>query len=767
MDQSRPKKRIGVLTSGGDSQGMNAAVRAVVRTALNLGAEPYAIYEGYQGMIRGESYVRRLAWGDVGGILHEGGTIIGSARSTEFRKRDGRRKAAKNLLAHGIDGLVVIGGDGSLTGADLFRREWPELVKELADAGEIPREMAATHPSLAIVGLVGSIDNDMFGTDMTIGADTALHRIVEAVDSISATAASHQRSFIVEVMGRHAGYLALMAALATGATWILIPENPPDEGWEDTMCAAVLQARRGGRRHNVVIVAEGATDRAGNEISSDYLKQVLTHRLHEDTRTTILGHVQRGGAPSAFDRNMSTQLGYAAVKELLAAGPDSEPVLIGLHHNLVTRSPLMENVGKNQRVAELIKAGDFEGAMQMRGGGFVEAHAILTTLLRAHPSAGAALGGPPVYNAPLTPATTSPIPSIRPGQRPLRLAVMHAGGPAPGMNTAVRAVVRLGLDQGHSMLGVLNGPAGLISGEIVEMNWMSVHGWVAKGGAELGTGRRHPRWSEYGQIGQRIAEHRIDGLMIIGGWSGYQLAHDLHTARADHPGLAIPIVCVPASINNDLPGAELSIGADTALNTIVQNVDKLKESAVASHRTYVVEVMGYDCGYLALMGGLATGAERIYLPEDGIALDDLRADVARLKEGFSHGKRLGLMIRSEHADPHYTTDFLTTLFEKEGAGLFDVRRTILGHIQQGGRPSPFDRIQATRLSAKALAHLVEAAADHKAEAVGIGRVAGKVELTDLADFDALMEPKARRPLSQPWLEVRDIARTMAYLGSQG
>ncbi len=760
MDQGQPKKRIGVLTSGGDSQGMNAAVRAVVRTALNHGAEAYAILEGYEGMIRGGSHVKKLQWGDVGGILHEGGTIIGSARSAEFRTREGRRKAAKNLLASGIDGLVVIGGDGSLTGADLFRQEWPGLLDDLVKGGEISPDIAAAHPALAIVGLVGSIDNDMFGTDMTIGADTALHRIVEAVDSIAATAASHQRSFVVEVMGRHAGYLALMAGLATGATWILIPENPPEEGWESAMCDAVLSARRGGRRHNVVIVAEGATDRHGQEISSDYVKQVLTTRLKEDTRTTILGHVQRGGAPSAFDRNMSTQLGYAAVKELLSAGPDSEPVLIGLHDNVVVRSPLMGNVRKNQRVAEMIKAGDFEGAMRMRGSGFVEAHAILSTLLRAHP----------VWSDPKAPlsvgATTSPLPSLPPGQRPLRLAVMHAGGPAPGMNTAVRTVVRLGLDQGHHMMGVLNGPSGLIAGEIVEMGWMSVHGWVAKGGAELGTGRRHPRWSEYSQIAKTIAEHKMDGLMIIGGWAGYQLAHELHTARADHPALGLPIICVPASINNDLPGAELSIGVDTALNTIVQNVDKLKESAVASHRTYVVEVMGYDCGYLALMGGLASGAERIYLPEEGISLDDLRADVARLKEGFSHGKRLGLMIRGEHADPHYTTDFLTTLFEKEGAGLFDVRRTILGHIQQGGRPSPFDRIQATRLAAKALSHLIAQAIAGKPEAVCIGRMAGKVEITSLADLSALMEPKARRPRHQPWLGVRDVARTMAYLDGQ-
>ncbi|MEM5788842.1 MAG: 6-phosphofructokinase, partial [Syntrophobacteraceae bacterium] len=208
MAAVRQRYRLGVLTSGGDSQGMNAAVRSVVRTGLNLGAEVFAIYEGYRGMIEGGSFIRQMGWSDVGGILQEGGTIIGSARSPEFMERKGRLKAALNLITNGIRGLVVIGGDGSLTGANFFRREWPDLLKELVAAGVIDQATADAHPSLSLVGLVGSIDNDMFGTDMTIGADTALHRIVEAVDAIAATAASHQRSFVVEVMGRHCGYLA-------------------------------------------------------------------------------------------------------------------------------------------------------------------------------------------------------------------------------------------------------------------------------------------------------------------------------------------------------------------------------------------------------------------------------------------------------------------------------------------------------------------------------------------------------------------------------
>jgi len=737
MSNVESKKRIGVFTSGGDSQGMNAAVRAVVRAGINAGVEVYAIHEGYKGMVAGDQYIRPLAWSDVGGILQQGGTIIGSARSQEFRTREGRRKAAYHLIEHGIDALVAIGGDGSLTGANLFRQEWPELLAELVAEGRLALGVAAAHPNLAIVGLVGSIDNDMFGTDMTIGADTALHRIVEALDAIASTAASHQRSFVVEVMGRHAGYLALMSALATGADYVFIPESPPPDGWEEEMCATIRAGRERGRRHNTVIVAEGAINRHGDPIESEYVKQVLTERLGEDTRVTLLGHVQRGGSPSAFDRNMSTMLGAAAVEYIAAAPPDDEPQLFGIRDNEVMHSPLMENVHKTQLVAQLIAAGTYDEAMAMRGRGFVESYEILRTLVQAQPR----------------PAT--------PEQSGQRLAVMHLGGPAPGMNAAVRTAVRLGLDRGHTMLAIRNGLVGLLKGTVGEMNWMSVHGWVARGGAELGTSRHSATSADFPRIAEVLAEHRIDGLMLIGGWISYEFAYQLASHAHEYPAFAMPVVCVPASINNDLPGTEISVGADTALNTIVADVDKIKESAVASQRCYVVEVMGHDCGYLALMSGLASGAERVYLPEEGITLDDLRHDVREMVGGFRHGKRLGLIVRSEHADPYYTTQFLVSLYEKEGGDLFDARPSILGHTQQGGRPSPFDRIQANRLAAVALERLVTLVEDGVHEPIAVGRENGKLKFTDLRNLPAVVEPNLHRPKIQRWMALRGLARKMA------
>lgn len=727
---------IGVLTSGGDAPGMNAAVRAVIRTGLHHGIDVYAVHEGYQGLVKGGELIQRMEAEDADGILHRGGTAIGTARSQQFRTREGRLAAARNMLERGIDALVVIGGDGSLTGADLFRQEWPDLLTELVDAGEVSAPVAADHPFLRLVGLVGSIDNDMSGTDMTIGADTALHRIVDAMDALRSTASSHQRTFVVEVMGRHCGYLALMASLATAANWLMIPEQPPEADWAQRLCKAVEEGRTIGRRQSVIIVAEGARDRDGNAITAAHIKSLLEQELGEDTRITILGHVQRGGAPSAFDRVLATLLAHAAVERLLTDERDAPAQLVGMGGNRVVYSPLMDCVAQTKAVAERIKAQDFEGAMLLRGGSFRDSYQILRTMQQAAPRP--------------TPA----------GRRRFRLAVVHGGGPAPGMNNAVRTAVRLGLDRGYTVLAVKNGFRGLRDGDIHELGWMDVSGWVSDGGAEIGTNRYVPRGDAVAQIAKQVAAHRINGLLMAGGWAGYQAAHELHRHRQRHAALDIPIVCLPMTINNDVPGTELSIGADTALNSIVSDVDKIRQSAVASRRVFVVEVMGRDCGYLALLSGLATGAERVYLPEEGITLDDLTADVHGLSDGFRSGKRLGLIIRSENADPVYTTGFITSLFEKEGGDLFDARQAILGHIQEGGDPSAFDRIQATRLTARCIEFLSEQLESGGRASAMIGFQSGRLQFTDLTSYPQLIEQDLQRPLEQRWMERRRLAEIM-------
>ncbi|XP_037955785.1 ATP-dependent 6-phosphofructokinase-like, partial [Teleopsis dalmanni] len=268
-------KVFAVFTSGGDSQGMNAAVRACVRVGYYLGCQPYFIHEGYQGMVDGGENITQATWQSVSNIIQRGGTIIGSARCKEFFERSGRLKAAKNLIANDITNLVVIGGDGSLTGANLFRCEWSDLTAELLKTGDITSNQHEKCKSLNIVGIVGSIDNDFSGTDLTIGSNTALHRISEAIDAIASTAYSHKRVFIMEVMGRHCGYLALITALSSEADYMFIPETPSTLDWPQSLCNQLKNERSTGKRMGLIIVSEGAIDVNGNPISPEDIKKVI------------------------------------------------------------------------------------------------------------------------------------------------------------------------------------------------------------------------------------------------------------------------------------------------------------------------------------------------------------------------------------------------------------------------------------------------------------------------------------------------------------
>ena len=734
-----PEKKInciGVMTSGGDAPGMNAAVRAVVKTACKFNVEVFAIYQGYRGMVEGGDMIRKMTGDDVGGILHKGGTAIGTARCHRFRKREGRLEAARNLVERKIDNLVIIGGDGSLTGANQFREEWPELLEELVTRQSITADQAASYPALKIVGLVGSIDNDLSGTDMTIGADTALRRITDAIDAISSTAASHERTFVVEVMGRNCGYLALISALATGADYMFIPEQPPmSDDWGKTMCDYLAEGRKAGKRKSLVIVAEGAIDKYGNPIkSADVIGKIREH-MEVDARLTILGHVQRGGAPTAFDRYMSTVLGYAAVEHLIEDRDDGESRIIGLQRNKVKALSLMDSVQKTRSIASFIADKNFDKAIELRGGSFNEALDTFKTLSRAFPS------------------------PVKDTKDRLNLLVMNAGSPAPGMNTAVRTAVRMALESGHNIYGVKNGFKGLTEGEIESLSWMQVEDWTAEGGSYLGTNRKMITGKDYYEIARNLEKWHTDAMIIIGGSTAYINAYNMYERRSDFPAFDISVVCLPATINNNLPGTDFCIGADTALNNIMEAVDKIKESAVASTRTFVVEVFGRYCGFLAELSGLATGAERVYIHEDGIHLTDLQKDVRMMVKRFKQGKRLGLVIRNEFANEIYTTAFVSALYEEEGGDVFDVRQSILGHLQQGGAPSPFDRSLATRLAVRGVRYLEDQAVKGKKKYVGLGLQGGHLIVENIEDLPAQVDLNFFRPKDQWWMGLKELIET--------
>lgn len=309
-------KRIAVLTSGGDAPGMNAAIRAVVRTSLSKGWEAFGVRHGYSGLISGN--LTPMGARDVGGIIQKGGTILGSARCPEFKTEPGRRQAIRSLNQHGIDALVVIGGNGSQTGAN-----------------------ALAQMNFPVVGVASTIDNDLYGSEITIGVDTALNVALEAIDRLKVTASSHQRAFLVEVMGRDCGYLALMAGLAGGAEASLIPEaEMPPEKVADIVAGAYDR----GKTHAVIVVAEGAKHNADKLL--EYFRQ-HEENLGFDIRVTKLGHVQRGGEPLAFDRNLATRFGAAAIN-CIENGESG--VLVGLKKGEIATTPFDEVVNNKKEL---------------------------------------------------------------------------------------------------------------------------------------------------------------------------------------------------------------------------------------------------------------------------------------------------------------------------------------------------------------------------------------------------------------------------------
>ena len=310
-------KKIGLLTSGGDSPGMNAAIRAVVRTGIYYGLEVYGIMRGYAGMI--DNDIIKMESRSVANIIQRGGTILKTGRCKEFFEYEGRKKAYANLKKLDIDGLVIIGGDGSFRGAQIFSNEF-----------DIP-----------CIGVPGTIDKDIAGTDFTIGFDTAVNTAVEAIDKIRDTMEAHDRLFVIEVMGRDAGYIALHSGIATGAENILIPEKETDI---EAILSALTEKERRRKLVNLIVVAEGKFGGA-----NDVAKLISERMPQQEVRVCILGHIQRGGSPSCFDRLIASRMGYASVECLIEGRYN---VFVGILNNRMHYIPLNEAVKKKQRISE-------------------------------------------------------------------------------------------------------------------------------------------------------------------------------------------------------------------------------------------------------------------------------------------------------------------------------------------------------------------------------------------------------------------------------
>lgn len=658
-------KKIAVLTGGGDAPGMNAAVRGVVRAALNRGWEVYGIKDAYLGMVEGGDSILPLDWIDVSWNFKEGGTFLGSARYTAIigDARDARmlrEKALLNLKSLGITGLVVIGGDGSLTGAQSFHKT---LVKD----SHINKGLDSMQ--LDIVGIPGSIDNDLPLNSMCIGVDTTLNTIVEAVDRLRDTAESHKRVSIVEVMGRKRGYLAVISGLATGADRIFIREQKVTRNDIGNLLTVLKEGFEHGQRSGIIIRSEGAA------FSTEFLKETVDVLLvpKKDVRETVLGHLQRGGTPTVFERTLAVRMGVKAV-DILAEGI-GEPVFLGIDSSVLKTIPL-------SRIIETLNTKSYQDELTPN----------TQRILRLSQS----LEDPP--------AETS---------KGKGIAILTDGNNVSGMNMAIRAIGRLAINEGMEVKGIKGGLGGLRRGQesVIGLEWsmLELKGILRRAGTLLGvSGDDAPeKGLDFRAVRNDMASLNIDGLIAIGNRITYRVADRL----AREAGM--PTVAIPADINCHMPGTDLVVGMDSSLNDMLIWIDKYAEAAHARRMIFILHIKGDYCPCSIRNAALAGGVEEII--NDEMESDDkgrrlfrdmARKRIANIKRILDLGKGFAVILFFSKY-PDNSDDSLEFIQSSiRDAGIKMKTAVVLIETTYGGTtPTVFDRTLAMRFGEKALSTL--------------------------------------------------------------
>ncbi len=656
-------KRVAVLTSGGDAPGMNACLRGVVRAGLNKGWEVFGIRDAYRGLVGGGDNIFRLDWVDTSWNFREGGTFLGSVRyvplmgdTQEARKL--KQKALQNLKRLGITGLVVIGGDGSLTGAY-------ELFAFLKQHGPLVPEL--NNLELSIVGIPGSIDNDIAFTDMSIGADTTLNTIVDCIDKLRDTATSHKRISIVEVMGRLRGYLAVMSGLATGADRIFIREEKMTQYELHAMLHALEESFAHGQKAGVIVRSEGAL------FSTNFLKETIAVLLEpkRDVRETVLGHLQRGGNPTAFERILATRMGVKAIQLMEETFP--EPQMVGLSEGRMTAVPLGNCLVR-------IREPEFRGELSPN----TKSAFRLNRLLEETPDKMA---------------------------KDIRIGVLTDGNNVSGMNMALRAVARLAINGGMEVVGIKGGFSGLAQGlgNVFHLEWsmLEMKGILRRAGTLLGvSGTSIPMGEQDLSAMQRQVENlALDGLVVIGNGQTYECAARL--SQLIRP----PVVGIPADLRCIMRGTDWVIGMDSAVNDLIKGIDRAADAAHVLKKIFLIHIRGEYCPCLIQSAALAGGAEIVIIDDEQTGSEEaIREKVATkikyLESIITMGKSFATIIffatHPEKADR--TLDLIKQQIATTGMGL-DTSVMCLETSLGGIIPTAFDRILAQRLGEKAMATL--------------------------------------------------------------
>lgn len=658
------RTKIGVLTSGGDAPGMNACLRGVVRASLNRGWEVYGIRDAYQGLVEGDDKISPIDWVDVSWNFREGGTFLGSARfvdligdSTTARKL--KQRALLNLKQRGITCLVVIGGDGSLTGAfDLFN-----FLKEHASATP---ELVGME--LSIVGIPGSIDNDIAYTDMSIGADTTLNTIVACIDKLRDTATSHKRISIVEVMGRLRGYLAVMSGLASGADQIFIREDRITQDKLNQMLHDLRESFVHGQRAGVVVRSEGAG------ISTGYLKETIEMLMEpkRDVRETVLGHLQRGGNPSAFEIILAIRMGVQAIRELTERF--DEPKMITINDGTITSIPLSECLAK-------VKTPEFRSELSKNTRNAFRLNRILEA----------------------TPIST---------RQNIRYGILTDGSNVSGMNMAIRAVARLTINDGKEILGIKGGFAGLAQGAAsafpFEWSMLEMSGILRRAGTLLGVSGNEALLcqEDLQAIKNQIKALNLAGLIVIGDRRTYENAIRITET------IKIPLVGIPAALNCNVPGTDWVIGMDSSVNDLIKGIDRAADAAHVLKKIFIIHIKGNYCSCLVRSAALSGGAEVVIMNDTDVGGEEAQQEtisikIQSLKKIISMGKSFATIIFFSKQAENAEVALKSIREEIVRAGItLDISSISLETSLGGIIPTAFDRILAQRLGEKAFTTLL-------------------------------------------------------------
>lgn len=754
---AKPHIRIGVLTSGGDAPGMNSAVKSIIRASLKKDIKVFGIYRGFEGLIRGD--IRKLGWNTETQESGQGGTCLLSARSQRFKTREGMKEAARNLFIRRINSLVIIGGDGSMSGALCLRKHFRELCGELIREGAVSedhvrakmdqknmlrnksessfnsfansdsrdtKEKSKSESSLSteniedilmhswesdsseefcmtqdelydlnVVGIPGTIDNDISRTDFTLGSDSAITRVIEVAEKLNTTMRSHRRIFVLECMGRDCGWITLMAGVACDADYVIIPEDPKDE-WQNDMLKSVKTAYYNHKPNIFVFLCEHAVDINGNRITMEDVKAVIEAE-GLNARGLIIGHIQRGGITSAKDRIFGAMAGIKAV-EYLANSP-GEPMMVATICEEYLLSSLEDVIRDNCRIKELYEQRRYKEVMEMRSTSFqnmyilFEAHRKMMVMkyFKEHlHSREEDKEGRLHANAEKKLAECEDLPDkikdmLRlKEKRHLRIGVLHDGMRSAGMNAVLNGIVQMALSHGNEVLYFIDGYDGMEQMQAREADIYEFSRRHSGAGSVIGTS--YCRVVDARKIKERLEDLKIDYLVVMGGTRNLEVAKHIKN-----------MILVPCCTSNNCPGTKVSIGSDTALNTIIVATAACKMTSLSVRRTiFVIEISGENSGYLSIMGGVASGVFEVLYPEE-CTLDNLVRIKKKIRDVFRRQiKNSVIIFRNQNTFDGMPVESLCKILCCDT----DIRYnfSVLGHLERGIVTSALDRINA-RLSA--------------------------------------------------------------------